>query len=449
MKRLIVCCDGTWKDSQSDLNDGKLPIPTNVTRISQAIKSLDSDGIQQVVFYQAGIGSQGGILNRLIGGATAQGLSENIRSGYSFLANNYSEGDEIFFFGFSRGAFTARSIAGLIDGVGLLTKDGLPYLAEVFRDWENRKNPTYQPANPDLPFPNKPSVSDPRYKKLLLKNHLSKLDVVIKVVGVWDTVGSLGIPRIGWVEKLPIQTLRGEYRFYDTRLNDHILNAFQALALDEERAAFSPALWERPPGNSTNLRQVWFPGAHSNVGGGKPDQGMANITLAWMMAQVQSFIEFEENYILEEYDLTLDYYEKEGQRPRPWSFGKIVKSFSGVYMLGGRATRTPGEYFVVDPHTMTQTSTPLREPMEYVHASVRTRKVKRGPDVEDEGIYDAHQLDNYKLRPPNGERRLAVWEPRRRRGGVALHESPLWGVEKELLREDPRMSSYLLGGPRE
>lgn len=148
---------------------GKLPIPSNVTRLSQAIKPVSVEGIQQVIFYQAGIGSTGSFLNRVIGGATAQGLSENIRNAYSFIANNYSEGDEIFLFGFSRGAFTARSVAGFIDGVGLLTKAGLPYLAEVFKDFQNRENPRYRPANPDQPFPNKPSASSSAYQKELAR----------------------------------------------------------------------------------------------------------------------------------------------------------------------------------------------------------------------------------------------------------------------------------------
>lgn len=85
------------------LQDHELPIPSNVTRISHAIKSKSSNGIPQVVYYQAGIGSTGTIVNRVVGGATAQGLSENIRGGYSFIANNYEVGDEIFLFGFSRG----------------------------------------------------------------------------------------------------------------------------------------------------------------------------------------------------------------------------------------------------------------------------------------------------------------------------------------------------------
>lgn len=91
-----------------------------------------------------------------------------------FICNNYSTDDEIFLFGFSRGAFTARSIAGLIAGVGLLTKAGLPFLAEVFKDFENRQNPNYRAANLDSPFPNKPSVSNPRYDEELEKRDLTR-----------------------------------------------------------------------------------------------------------------------------------------------------------------------------------------------------------------------------------------------------------------------------------
>ena len=157
-----------------------------------------------------------------------------------FICNNYSTDDEIFLFGFSRGAFTARSIAGLIAGVGLLTKAGLPCLAEVFKDFENRRDANYQPANPDIPFPNKPSASDPRYEEELEKRGLTRLDIDVKAVGVFDTVGSLGIPRIPWLERLRLQTRSTkEFLFYDTNLNDHIENAFQALALDEHRASFS------------------------------------------------------------------------------------------------------------------------------------------------------------------------------------------------------------------
>lgn len=178
------------------LQDRKIPVHSNVTRISQAIQSLSSEGFPQVVYYQAGIGTKGTLLSRIIGGVTAEGLSENIRSGYSFLANNYNSGDEIFLFGFSRGgasplnphfflsfeglltvyvAYTVRSIAGLIGGIGLLTKAGLPFLAEVFTDYKNRWNSAYIPAYPKIPFPNKPLANDPDYAEELQRVESSKI----------------------------------------------------------------------------------------------------------------------------------------------------------------------------------------------------------------------------------------------------------------------------------
>ena len=107
----------------------------------------------------------GGLANRVIDGATGTGLSANIREAYDWIGSNYSQeaGDEIFLIGFSRGAFTARSIGGMIGTLGVLTKAGLPFLAEIFQDFEHRMDKSYKPANPDIPFPNKPSVSDPAY----------------------------------------------------------------------------------------------------------------------------------------------------------------------------------------------------------------------------------------------------------------------------------------------
>ena len=445
MKRLIVCCDGTWLDSTSGLMSGELPIPSNVTRIARAIKPVSRDGVPQVVYYQAGIGSQGKLFHRILGGATAEGLVENIRAGYTFLADNYHEGDQIFLFGFSRGAFTVRSIAGFIDGVGLLTKDGLPYTAEVFKDWENAYNDRYTPKHPDLPFRNKPSASDPEYKRVLYQKGLSNLNVPIQAVGVWDTVGSLGIPRLPIFERMGLHSRSTkEFLFYDTKLNDHIVNAFQALALDEHRSAFQPAVWEKPKGNQTNLRQVWFPGAHSNVGGGSyHDAGVSNITLAWMIAQVETMIDFDTDYVMEQHELNSDYYEESGQKIRPWSFGKIYRSFTGIYVLGGRTSRKPGDYFETDPMTNQETDRPLRDTNEYIHACCRARKVKKGPGVEDVGTWDAHPLGGYRVRPPNYDG-PAMWEPRSRRSGLhALPEAPLWGIEKELLADDARMEEFL------
>ena len=198
-------------------------------------------------------------MNRLISGTTGEGLGDNVREAYSFLANNYHPGDEIFLIGFSRGAFTARSIAGLIGQVGLLTKKGLNTLPEVFEDVQHRRDPRYIPKNPNVPFPNKPSADDPMYAEELEHRGLTRLDIPIKAIAVWDTVGSLGAPRVGWLTKVGLQSKESrEMSFYDTKLSDCIENAFQALALDEKRSAFSPAVWEKPEGNRTTLRQVWL-----------------------------------------------------------------------------------------------------------------------------------------------------------------------------------------------
>ncbi|KAL5427419.1 hypothetical protein PMIN06_011756 [Paraphaeosphaeria minitans] len=339
-KRLIVACDGTWLNSDNGMVNGKLSVPSNVTRMSRAIKAVSQDGVPQIVNYHFGVGSSGGRLNRIISGATGEGLGDNVREAYSFLANNYHPGDEIFLLGFSRGSFTARAIGGLIGEVGLLTKKGLNALPEVFEDVQHRRDPKYVPKNPDVPFPHKPSASSPRYADELERRGLTRLDIRIKVIAVWDTVGSLGTPRFGFLQKLGLQNSESkEMTFYDTKLSNSIENAFQALALDERRSAFSPAVWEKPPGNKTTLRQVWFPGVHSNVGGGYDDQQLANITLAWMMSQLAPFLDMRDEYLFELDEENERYYRREGQDVRPWSFGEIYNSATGVYALSGTAVR--------------------------------------------------------------------------------------------------------------
>jgi uncharacterized protein (DUF2235 family) len=334
-KRLVVCADGTWVDS-NDGKNGKLQVPTNVTRISRAIKAVSQDGIQQIVQYHAGVGTEGGKLSRIIGGTTGKGLSENVREAYSFLANNYHHGDEIFLIGFSRGSFTARSIGGLIGEIGLLTKKGLNALPEVYEDVQHRRDVNYIPANPDVPFTRKPSASDPRYAEELERRGLTRLDIPIKVIAVWDTVGSLGIPRVGFLQRVGLQMRESKAtNFYDTKLSNCVENAFQALALDEQRSSFSPAVWEKPEGNRTTLRQVWFPGAHANVGGGYDDQQLADISLAWMMSQLEPFLDMRDEYLFEQDELNEKYYKKTEGEIRMWSFGRIYSELSGLFALGG------------------------------------------------------------------------------------------------------------------
>lgn len=257
------------------------------------------------VYYQSGIGTGIGLYSHLVGGGTGVGLEENIRESYAFLANNYREGDDkrlhpnpdsIFLVGFSRGAFTARSIGGLLGAVGLLKKKYMAHFIEVFMDWENAGNPNYTPLFFDSFFEQTGMEHKEKFKpkdslahdKMQIDTYMQEyfkglyaLDVTqavdVKCIGVWDTVGALGIPVNPVIQRL-LPFLPGfvhEYSWFDTRLDSHIKNAFHALALDERRYPFSPSLWEKDPNSTTNMKQVWFPGAHSNVGGSYADAGMA------------------------------------------------------------------------------------------------------------------------------------------------------------------------------
>jgi uncharacterized protein (DUF2235 family) len=176
-------------------------------------------------------------------GSVGEGLDDAVREAYSFLSNNYTPGDEIFLVGFSRGAFTVRAVAGMIGTVGLLTKKGLPYWPEVFKDVIHRHDRFYRPKEPDLPFRNKPRMG-PEYREELWRRGMTDLNATVKAIGVFDTVGALGLPRIDILTRIGLQKDQSRVmRFYDTKLGPNIENAFQALALDERRTAFSPTVW--------------------------------------------------------------------------------------------------------------------------------------------------------------------------------------------------------------
>ncbi|KAI9820509.1 MAG: hypothetical protein M1832_003700 [Thelocarpon impressellum] len=461
LKRLVVCCDGTWLDSDNGIEtEGffgtpRVQVPSNVTRLCRAITPDTADGlVAQIVYYQAGVGTGNSWWDKIVGGGTGLGLSENIREAYSFLANNYSHGDEIILVGFSRGAFTARSIAGLIGSIGLLTKRGLVNFYEIFKDYENSQNPKYHPKFPDVPFKNKPNILDPRYAEELEKRDMTRLDVPIKVVAVWDTVGSLGIPRIGWLEKIGIAASNKEYAFYDTKLGNHIEHAFHALALDELRTPFSPAVWERPKGVTTNLKQCWFPGAHSNVGGGYDDSELANITLAWIMAQLKPFVDFDRGYLEDQHQLNQEYYKKMKDSPRSWARGFVYKSSTNYQVLAGKTPRTPGHYTQPDPQTGKRTERPLEDTNEHIHASARLRLGLRHLGTEDKGPYNPVALSDWRLVGGEGRnghiarhgQKAVSWEYTGPEGGVdVLPEDELGEFEKDLLKFDRVAYEKVLG----
>lgn len=163
----------------------------------------------------------------------------------------------------------------MIGAIGLLTKTGQANFYQIFQDYENAGVRGYKPKLPkSLPDFNLGSV-DVQHVSTYLAAYYEQLEklgltrkVTITAIGVWDTVGALGIPVHPWLQRILGRTAFQEYQFYDTKLGNHVEYAFQALALDELRSAFTPTLWELPEGCATNMKQCWFAGAHGNAGGG-------------------------------------------------------------------------------------------------------------------------------------------------------------------------------------
>jgi hypothetical protein len=262
MKRLIVCYDGTWNSPEKDSPS------SNVVRMSRMISPSDDKGVVQSVYYDPGVGT-GNFFDRWVGGAFGNGLEQKVKEGYLFLANNYEDGDEIYVFGFSRGAFSARSLAGFMNACGGLLK-GERGLDKINEAW--------------LYYRQKPANRDPNHFRLEMGDHINK-SAAIDYLGVWDTVGALGIP---WT---PLNLFNAwRYSFHDTQLSKIVKNAFQALAIDEHRGPFRASLWEepKPPIANQIVEQVWFPGAHASIGGGYLNSSISDLALRWMMKRAMA-----------------------------------------------------------------------------------------------------------------------------------------------------------------
>lgn len=303
MRRLVVCCDGTWNSS-----DGGRAA-TNVVRMARVVKSRASDGTPQIVWYHPGVGT-GDPLDRMLGGAVGVGLSPGVRAAYAFIVNNYLPGDEIFLFGFSRGAYTARSVAGLIYTVGLLRERDMGRFLEVW-DWYRLGSKHRHRADLDRSFPKRTT------------------DVKIRCIGVWDTVGAMGVPRNRIAPRWHpcVQT----YRFYDTDLCPNVEHGFQALAIDERRAPFQPVPWTAAR-EDQDVQQVWFSGVHSDVGGGYGRHGTSDIPFIWMASQVAPLLELDEDALAAERDTRQRYGE-----------GDLHESYTRNWWLAGSQHRRVGK----------------------------------------------------------------------------------------------------------
>ena len=312
-KRLVICCDGTW-------NSPEQHHVTNVVRTARALRPVDDQGVPQVVFYDWGIGSYG---DRIRGGMLGTGIDKNIQDAYRFLVHNYSHRDEIFLFGFSRGAYTARSLAGLIRNAGVLKKIHADRIPAAYRMYRRR-------AGPDVPT------------ALEFRREYSQ-EVRIRFVGVWDTVGALGVP------SQIFEAMGGnrKYVFHDTSLSRIIENACHAVAIDEKRIDFEPTLWKQLPKDGQTIEQQWFAGVHGDVGGGNADPGLAHVALQWMWSRAAAHgLAFDDRY--------------RNAKVRPDPLGKLHRSWTGMYRVKGRHVRPIGK---------------LLPGMETVHDSVRERCV--------------------------------------------------------------------------
>ncbi|KAJ4128203.1 hypothetical protein NW768_008489 [Fusarium equiseti] len=365
-KRIIICCDGTWQSSTTI--DPKKGCPSNVTRISRVLAKagLDREGNerQQLVYYDAGVGT--GDITKVEAnrqGSQGLGLLENVLEAYNFIVSNYNPGDELYFFGFSRGAFTVRSTAGLVQEVGIVKSHLMAHFLEHYGNFirgEDFSKPFSQTEHWTKFLAHSPSAVACPGK-----------DTVIQVIGVWDTVGALGIPDMGHWITIDNSRFRKAYQFHDTDLSANVKHAYHALALDEQRGPFSPCLWcVKPDNKTTKLVQCWFPGAHINVGGGSSDNALtdeekkdkkqpkgdnerlSSVAYAWMLDRVRPHLALDEEALQMQLsdidgviqspgDPNMKAWEKQD-----WLIGKIDDSYTTEYKaMGSAVIRTPMDYY--------------------------------------------------------------------------------------------------------
>ncbi|MEM1287727.1 MAG: DUF2235 domain-containing protein [Pseudomonadota bacterium] len=299
MKRIVILCDGTWNRVDSRT-------PTNVVRLAQALRPVDPLGIVQVPLYIEGVGMGKGVTrtarfyDKILGGATGAGLSQNIADAYRHLVFLYEPGDEVFIFGFSRGAYTARSLTGLIRSTGIVQRDRLDLLPEAMKRYRIRDKSEVRP-NSEASFMHRLQMS-PRvvtsqeeaqwrekegFADAKQPPHLLK----ISFLGVWDTVGALGVPR-----HLSVAGLfnRNKYEFHDADLSSMVTSARHAVALDETRPSFEPTRWanierlnREHPAQPAAFQEKFFLGDHGSVGGGGDITALSNIALSWVIEGAQ------------------------------------------------------------------------------------------------------------------------------------------------------------------
>ncbi len=268
MKRIIICSDGTW-NKPNNIENGFL-VRSNVQKIFEVIAKSDGH-IKQIKHYDNGVASIGSAFTRAINGAIGIGLEENIINAYKFIIWNYEPGDELYLFGFSRGAYTVRSLAGLIRRCGILKNQDLCLIEEAYSIYRDRSKES--------------NVGEPKSVNFIAQNSYPNPE--IKFLGVWDTVGALGIPHTSFRMRN-----RKRYKFHDLTLSSTIKHAYQAMAIDERRGLFDVNLWKQSKraideNIHQHVEQRWFAGVHCEVGGGYHEEQLSDLPLLWMIHNAQ------------------------------------------------------------------------------------------------------------------------------------------------------------------
>ena len=294
MKRIAIFCDGTWNRSDAEFQ-------TNVVKLSLAIAHAGEDGVTQQLLYMPGVGSGRGstglakVVDRWGGGLFGWGMTENIEEAYRHLAFSYDPaegddpGDQLFIFGFSRGAFTARSLCGLLRSCGIPSRENVGRIPEAIARYRSRKPETHPDHRASFAFRREFSpylyTSDLEREWREAQGDAGARPLTITYLGVWDTVGALGVPRM-----LPFAPIfNREHEFHDAALSRSVLSARHAVAIDERRVTYPPTLWDNLDelnalhrDRDRPYRQEWFPGDHGSVGGGGDVVGLSSLSMHWI-----------------------------------------------------------------------------------------------------------------------------------------------------------------------
>jgi hypothetical protein len=368
MKNIVLCSDGTG-------NSGGKGYGTNVWRLFTA---LDLNGhtwrpelCEQIAYHDDGVGSRDNPLVKAIGGALGLGLKRNLRQLYSFLVDNYEVGDQIYIFGFSRGAYTARALAGLIAVCGIL--DRRKYASEQLERLANRAIAILRSS---FVRGVRRSITRGRAVELAgehtaqsaaafrhahcVRDAAGETLVPIRFVGVWDTVDAYGLPSDHIADF--IHYFIYAFRFPDRKLSKQVHRARHALSIDDERQTFHPVLWDESDEHDGRIEQAWFAGVHSNVGGGYPKQGLALLSLDWIMAAA-------EQPLGDIPGLRFIAATREAIRRSANPFDKLYNSRSGLAL-----------YYRYDPRDLTRISREHGIAVPSIHSSV-FRRIRAGTEA--------------------------------------------------------------------